>query len=189
MNFLSQVLKRSTNSNGLLASNEIPGWIRCEKEKSSISFQYPSANLKNHTLEFYGFVFWVVLNPAPLLLPRFSDYGIKIEKHDDSEAFPQTSYDYHGIQLEVEGISILHVITVNELYHRGYGDIKAGEVIKATPIIKVSEFYFKPLPLPSIGVEVKEIAVKTSMFKKIGVEALYRDKDGSLQLLPLAKVG
>ncbi|XP_031111592.1 TMV resistance protein N-like [Ipomoea triloba] len=185
---IKEILKRSTNSNGLLASNEIPGWIRCEKEKSSISFQYPSANLKNHTLEFYGFVFWVVLNPAPLLLPRFSDYGIRIEKHD-SEAFPQTSYDYDGIQLEVEGISILHVITVNELYHRGYGDIKAGEVIKATPIIKVSEFYFKPLPLPSVGVEVKEIAVKTSMFKKIGVEALYRDKDGSLQLLPLAKVG
>nr|GMD62400.1 TMV resistance protein N-like [Ipomoea batatas] len=129
---IKEVLKHSTNSNGLLACNEIPGCIRCQKEKSSISFQYPSVNLKNHTLKFYGFVYLVVLNPAPLLPPHYFHYDISIQKHD-SKAFPQTWYDYRRIQLEVEGISFLHVITINELYHRGYGDIKAGEVIKATP--------------------------------------------------------
>nr|GMD62050.1 TMV resistance protein N-like [Ipomoea batatas] len=173
---IKEVLKHSMNSNGLLACNEIPGWIRCQKEKSSISFRYPSANLKNHTLEFYGFVFWVVLNPAPLLPPLYCHYGMAIETHD-SKAFRW--HEYRGIQLEVEGILFLHVITVNDLY----GDIKAGEVIKATPITKVYEGCYRDRRI------ISPSFVEASVVKKIGLETLYRDKDGSLQLLPLTKVG
>ncbi|XP_019189313.1 PREDICTED: TMV resistance protein N-like isoform X1 [Ipomoea nil] len=184
---IKEVLKRSMNSNGLLACNEIPSWIRCQKEKSSISFQYPSSN---HTLEFYGFVFLVVFNPAPLLPPLYCHYDIRIEKHD-FKGFLHTWYNYHGIQLEVEGISFLHVITPNDLYDfYGYRDIKAGEVFKATPITEVYEGFYRDR-IRSFGEPclVKKIRVEASVVKKIGVEALYRDKDGSLQLLPLTKVG
>nr|GMD97744.1 TMV resistance protein N-like [Ipomoea batatas] len=185
---IKEVLKRSMNSNGLLVCNEIPDWIRCQKEKSSISFQYPSSNLKNHTLEFYGFVFWVVFNPAPLLPPLYCHYGIRIEKHD-SKDFENVWYNYRGwVQLEVEGISFLHVITANNLY---YGDIKAGDVIKATPIIEINEGLYRDGIRSSLRETslVKKIRVEASVVKKIDVEALYRDKDGSLQLLPLTKFG
>ncbi|XP_031114090.1 TMV resistance protein N-like [Ipomoea triloba] len=173
---IKEVLKCSMNSNGLLACNEIPDWIRCQKEKSSISFQYPSANLKNHTLEFYGLVFLVVLNPAPLLPPLYCHYHIKIGKHD-SKAFRKAWYNYRGNQLEMEGISFLHVFTANALG----GDIKAGEVIKAAPITEIYEGLY--------GDEITSSPFEASMVKKIGVEALYRNKDGSLQLLPITKVG
>ncbi|XP_019153900.1 PREDICTED: TMV resistance protein N-like [Ipomoea nil] len=181
---IKEVLKHSMNSNGLLACNEIPGRIRCQKE---ISFEYPSSNLKNHTLEFYGFVFLVVFNPAPLLPPLYCHYEIIIEKHD-SKDFPQTWYNYHGIQLEVEGISFLHVITLNDLYDYAYGGIKAGEVIKATPITEVYKGFYRDR-IRSLGEAslMKKIRV-ASVVKKFEVEALYRDKDGSLQLLPLTKV-
>nr|GLL40680.1 TMV resistance protein N-like isoform X1 [Ipomoea trifida] len=179
---IKEVLKHSMNSNGLLACNEIPGWIRCQKEKSSISFQYPSANLKNHTLEFYGFVFLVVFNPAPLLPPLYCHYDMRIETHD-SKAVRYAWHKYRGIQLEVEGILFLHVITANDLYDYGFGDIKAGEVIKATPRTEVYEGFYIDWSIRSPSL------VKASVVKKIGVEALYRDKDGTLQLLPLTKVG
>nr|GME05918.1 TMV resistance protein N-like [Ipomoea batatas] len=192
---IKEVLIRSMNFNDSfdcsLTYNEIPDWIRCQKERSSISFQYPSSNLNNYTLEFYGFVFWVVFNPAPLLPPLYCHYDIRIEKHD-SKAFPPTWYNHHGIQLEVEGISFLHVITANDLYdYYGCGDIKAGEVIKATPIIEIYEGLYRDGNRSSFGEAnlVKKIGVKASVVKKIGIEALYIDKDGSLQLLPLTKVG
>nr|GMD40772.1 TMV resistance protein N-like isoform X1 [Ipomoea batatas]GMD40774.1 TMV resistance protein N-like isoform X1 [Ipomoea batatas]GMD43952.1 TMV resistance protein N-like isoform X1 [Ipomoea batatas]GMD45564.1 TMV resistance protein N-like isoform X1 [Ipomoea batatas]GMD48419.1 TMV resistance protein N-like isoform X1 [Ipomoea batatas] len=70
-----------------------------------------------------------------------------------------------------------------DLYDYGFRDIKAGEVIKATPITEVYEGFYRDRKIRSPSL------VEASVVKKIGVEALYRDKDGSLQLLPLTKVG
>nr|GME05880.1 TMV resistance protein N-like isoform X1 [Ipomoea batatas] len=83
-------------------------------------------------------------------------------------------------------------IRSNDLYdYYGCGDIKAGEVIKATPIIEIYEGLYRDGNRSSFGEAnlVKKIGVKASVVKKIGIEALYIDKDGSLQLLPLTKVG
>nr|GMC71429.1 TMV resistance protein N-like isoform X1 [Ipomoea batatas]GMD44081.1 TMV resistance protein N-like isoform X1 [Ipomoea batatas] len=107
---------------------------------------------------------------------------MRIETHD-SKAIRYRWREYRGIQLEVEGILFLHVITANDLYYYGFGDIKAGEVIKATPRTEVHEGFYRDWRFRSPSL------VEASVVKKIGVEALYRDKDGSLQLLPLTKVG
>nr|GLL49349.1 TMV resistance protein N-like isoform X1 [Ipomoea trifida] len=79
-------------------------------------------------------------------------------------------------------------IRSNNLY---YGDIKAGDVIKATPIIEINEGLYRDGIRSSLRETslVKKIRVEASVVKKIDVEALYRDKDGSLQLLPLTKFG
>lgn len=58
------------------------------------------------------------------------------------------------MQLEIEEISFLHVIKNKDLYMDPSWGIKAGDIIKITPITKVC------------------------MVKKIGVEALYKDTDG-----------
>nr|GME00592.1 TMV resistance protein N-like isoform X1 [Ipomoea batatas] len=69
--------------------------------------------------------------------------------------------------------------------------IKAGDVIKATPIIEINEGLYRDGIRSSLRETslVKKIRVEASVVKKVDVEALYRDKDGSLQLLPLTKFG
>lgn len=72
------------------------------------------------------------------------------------------------IQLEVEEISILHRSSRYTLVSCGFcTDIKVGEVIKVSI----------------------ETPIETKMVKKLGVAALYRDNKGSIQFVPITKVG
>ncbi|XP_019172435.1 PREDICTED: protein VARIATION IN COMPOUND TRIGGERED ROOT growth response-like [Ipomoea nil] len=107
--------------------------------------------------EFVGICIWVVLK----LWSRNCSYYCTLEK----DGFKLCSGCPDWIELledqllEGENISFLHFIP----WH-WCKDIKTGEVIKIIP---------------------KTEDVEKCMVKKIGVEALYRDRDGFLQFLPL----
>ncbi|XP_019168421.1 PREDICTED: TMV resistance protein N-like isoform X2 [Ipomoea nil] len=142
-----------------LTCNEIPSWIRCKEEGASLSFQFPT---ESNTLEFVGLLFWVVIIAFPGLS---CDYFVSIE----TSAFKMNRLLSFSVQLEMEEISILHFIP---RYH--LEDIKAGEVVKVTPITK-------------IRIAGSPTSIEACMMKKIGAEALYIDKYGVRQFVPLIK--
>lgn len=137
-----------------LTFNEIPSWIRCKEEGSSVSFQWPLYNSEKFTSGFFGLFFWAVIKARPS-----EGHYFTIENNNGFKAFSWMNPG--SIPLEY---SILHFCESRNLnYYFGFQYIKAGEVIKIT-------------------------ASESCVVKKIGAGALYRDRDGSIQFVPVTKV-